>query len=86
MRPSACLYNLGRGNAIDERALVQALESGRIAHAFLDVFEHEPLASSSPLWSLPNVIVTPHTAGHSGGNKGRVAELFLENLERFARS
>lgn len=62
MRASAGLYNLGRGNAIDEVALVSALHAGRIAHAFLDVFEHEPLAPDSPLWSAPNLALLPHAS------------------------
>lgn len=65
MRPSACLYNLGRGNAIDEAALVQALNAGRIAHAFLDVFEQEPLPASSPLWDTPRLSILPHASAIS---------------------
>jgi phosphoglycerate dehydrogenase-like enzyme len=79
----AHVVNVGRGEVIVEVELVAALSGGHLAGAFLDVFEHEPLPRESPLWSLPNVIVTPHTAGHSDGNAARVAEIFLDNLARF---
>ncbi|HEX2871796.1 MAG TPA: D-2-hydroxyacid dehydrogenase [Polyangiaceae bacterium] len=62
MRPSAGFYNLGRGNAVDETALLRALNTGSIAHAFLDVFEREPLPNDSPLWSAPNLALTPHAS------------------------
>jgi phosphoglycerate dehydrogenase-like enzyme len=62
LRPTACLYNLGRGNAVDESALVRALEEERLAHAFLDVFEREPLPADSPLWNAPNLALTPHSS------------------------
>jgi phosphoglycerate dehydrogenase-like enzyme len=81
--PSARLVNVARGELVDEAALVAALQSGRLAGAFLDVFAHEPLPADSPLWSLPNVIATPHSAGFSDGNAARVQRLFLDNLRRF---
>ena len=62
MRPTAGFYNLGRGNAVDEAALLRALSTGRIAHAFLDVFEREPLPADSPLWNAPNLALTPHAS------------------------
>jgi phosphoglycerate dehydrogenase-like enzyme len=62
MRSSAGFYNLGRGNAVDEAALLRALTSGGIAHAFLDVFEREPLPADSPLWNAPNLALTPHAS------------------------
>lgn len=65
MRPSACLYNLGRGNAIDEAALLHALRAGTIAHAFLDVFEQEPLPPDSPLWDTPRLSILPHASAIS---------------------
>lgn len=79
----ARLVNVARGEVVDEPALIAALQAGTLAGAFLDVFAHEPLPAASPLWDLPNVIVTPHTAGHSDGNEGRVAALFLDNLGRW---
>lgn len=62
MRPTTGFYNLGRGNAVDEAALLRALASGNIAHAFLDVFEREPLPADSPLWNAPNLALTPHAS------------------------
>jgi len=61
MKPSAHLINIARGDVVDEKALISALETNRIAGAGLDVFSQEPLPSTSPLWSLPNVLITPHT-------------------------
>lgn len=65
MRHSAGFYNLGRGNAVDEGALVRALEAGALAHAFLDVFENEPLTPESPLWDAPNLAILPHASAIS---------------------
>jgi len=62
MKPTACVYNLGRGNAIDADALIAALKSGKIAGAFLDVTPEEPLPASSPLWDAPNLYLTPHAS------------------------
>jgi phosphoglycerate dehydrogenase-like enzyme len=81
----ACLLNVGRGEIVDEAALCQALASGKLGGAYLDVFAVEPLAADSPLWSLPNVIVTPHNSAASSGTRLRQARLFLDNLDRFAR-
>ena len=81
----AHVVNVARGDVMDEDALIAALTSGALAGAYLDVFAHEPLPSNSPLWALPNVIVTPHCAGFSDGNEQRVARMFLENLSRWAR-
>ena len=69
----------------DETALIDALKSGQLGCAYLDVFEKEPLPAESPLWDLPNVILTPHNAAVSAGNERRAAELFLLNLEKWAR-
>jgi len=81
----AVIVNIARGELIDEAALIEALERGEIAGAALDVFETEPLPEASPLWSLPNVIVTPHSSGTSPGNFHRATEIFLENLARYVR-
>jgi phosphoglycerate dehydrogenase-like enzyme len=83
--PGAHLVNVARGEVVVEADVIAALRSGVLAGAALDVFEHEPLEPESPLWALPNVIVTPHSAGHSDGNETRVDALFLANLGRWIR-
>jgi phosphoglycerate dehydrogenase-like enzyme len=81
----AYLINVGRGALVDQAELIDALRSGQLAGAGLDVFEEEPLAAESPLWSLPNVIVTPHSSAHTQPTDDRSVHLFLANLERFRR-
>lgn len=81
----AMLVNVARGEVVDEDALVHALQSGHLGGAFLDVFRHEPLAPESPLWTLPNTLVTPHSAGQAQGNPARAAAIFLDNLGRWLR-
>lgn len=85
MKPGAWLVNVGRGGLVDEPALVAALASGHLGGAGLDVFETEPLPLESPLWSMPNVIVTPHNSGDTPGNLVRATEIFLDNLARDRR-
>jgi phosphoglycerate dehydrogenase-like enzyme len=79
----ARVLSVGRGEVMDEAALAEALAKGHLAGAYLDVFEVEPLPAASPLWDLPNVIVTPHNSAASRGNERRQAESFLANLARF---
>ena len=83
MKPGAYLVNVGRGPQVDEKALVEALQSGRIAGAALDVFEQEPLPEDSPLWDLENLLITPHTAGLTEKIWHRHYELFSNNLRRY---
>ncbi|MDB5859222.1 MAG: D-3-phosphoglycerate dehydrogenase (phosphoglycerate dehydrogenase)-like protein [Ramlibacter sp.] len=83
--PHCGLVNVSRGEVIAELALVEALRAQRLAGAYLDVFAQEPLPEDSPLWTLPNAIVTPHSAGFSDGNEQRVARMFLDNLGRSLR-
>ncbi|HEY8480076.1 MAG TPA: D-2-hydroxyacid dehydrogenase [Spirillospora sp.] len=83
MRPSARLVNVGRGALVVEADLVKALESGRIAGAALDVFEDEPLPESSPLWDMPNVIVSPHMSGDVVGWRDELVRLFADNFDRY---
>jgi D-2-hydroxyacid dehydrogenase (NADP+) len=76
LRPSATLYNLGRGNAVDEAALIEALEAEKLAHAFLDVFEQEPLPADSPLWNAKNLALMPHASAISS----EYLDLWFEEL------
>lgn len=81
----ACIINVARGEIIDETALVDALRERRLGGAYLDVFEKEPLPAESPLWDLPNVLVTPHNSAAAAGNDERVCRMFLGNLENWHR-
>lgn len=85
MRPTARLINVGRGDLVVEPDLVAALRDGTIAGAALDVFAEEPLPTSSPLWQLPNVVVSPHMSGDLVGWRDELAALFLDNLRRFTQ-
>jgi phosphoglycerate dehydrogenase-like enzyme len=82
-KPGVVIVNVGRGTVIDEPALVDALRSGQVGSAYLDVFAVEPLPQDSPLWELPNVLVSPHTAALSPAEDRRIAALFADNLRRF---
>lgn len=84
MKPTAWIVNIARGALIDEPALIEALRGGRLGGAYLDVTDPEPPPGESPLWTLPNVILTPHSSWASRRSDERAAALFLENLERFA--
>jgi phosphoglycerate dehydrogenase-like enzyme len=83
MKGTAVLVNVGRGPVVDERALVLALEERRIRGAALDVFETEPLPPESPLWRLPNVLLSPHCADHVPGWVDEAMRVFLRQLDRF---
>ncbi len=85
MKPGAILVNVGRGAIIDQPALIQALRKQQLAGAALDVFATEPLPADSPLWDLPNVLISPHTAALSVHENERIEELFGENLRRYLR-
>jgi len=81
----ARVINIARGEIVNEPALIEALKSGHLAGAYLDVFASEPLPPDSPLWELPNVLATPHNSAVAAGNDERVLEIFLANLERWRR-
>ena len=80
LKEGAIIVNIARGPIVDETALIGALEGGRLGGAVLDVFETEPLPESSPLWTLENVILTPHNSFVGNGNSARLSRLILENL------
>ncbi|WP_433293141.1 D-2-hydroxyacid dehydrogenase [Pseudonocardia sp. CA-142604] len=82
VRPGVTIVNVGRGTVIDEDALIDGLRDGRIGFAALDVFAVEPLDAASPLWELPNVLISPHTATITAAEDRRIAELFAENAGR----
>ena len=83
MKPTAYLVDISRGGVVDLAALVAALRDRKIAGAALDVFPEEPLPPESPLWKLPNVILTPHIAGFSAHYDERAVALFIENMNRY---
>jgi len=85
MKPDACLINVGRGPLVDEAALIQALRERTIGGAALDVFEEEPLPTGSPLWSLENLLITPHTAGLTEKLWERHYQFISENLRRYLK-
>jgi len=83
MKKSAILINIARGGVVDQQALIEALQSGEIAGAGLDVTDPEPLPPDNPLWDMPNVIITPHISAQSPQYMDRAIEVIGENLRRF---
>lgn len=83
IRPGATVVNVGRGTVIDETALIGALHAGRVGFAALDVVASEPLAADSPLWDMPTVVISPHTAALNSAEDRKIAELFADNATRF---
>lgn len=81
----ARILNIARGEVIDQDAMIDALRSGQLGGAYLDVTTPEPLPAESPLWTMPNVIVTPHNSAISAGNERRQLAIFCENLRRWGR-
>lgn len=85
MKPGAVVINIARGAVVDEPAMIAALQEGRIGGAALDVFAKEPLPGDSPLWDMPNVLVSPHSASTVDSENARITDLFCENLRRYLR-
>ncbi len=85
MKTTSCFVNVGRGRTVQESILVRALKEGWIAAAGLDVYENEPLPPDSELYSLPNVILSPHCADKTASSAEKVAAIFLENARRYAK-
>ncbi|HEY1322255.1 MAG TPA: D-2-hydroxyacid dehydrogenase [Streptosporangiaceae bacterium] len=83
LRPGAVLVNVARGPVVDEEALAGALRTGHLGGACLDVFAAEPLPASSPLWDLPNVIISPHSAATVATENGLITDIFTDNLQRW---
>lgn len=83
LKPGVYIVNIGRGGTIDEAAMIEALQTGRVAGAGLDVFEEEPLPEDSPLWDMDNVVITPHYSGLTPRYNERVFDIFYENLKRY---
>ena len=83
MKPGAHFINVGRGELVDEDALIAALQSGHLAGAALDVFATEPLPADSPLWNMDNVIITPHSSSASAQSGLRSEDIFVKNLARY---
>lgn len=82
VQPGSIFVNVGRGTSVDEAALIEALQDGRIGYAALDVVRVEPLPADSPLWTFDNVLIAPHTAATSDTEDRQIAELFAENATR----
>ena len=85
LKPGAIVYNIGRGTTVDQDALVKELKDGRIAAAYLDVTDPEPLPLDHPLWTTPNCFITPHSGGGHSDEKERQVNHFINNLRRFER-
>ncbi len=83
LAPGAIVVNVARGALIDESALVDALESGHVGGAALDVFQEEPLSTDSPFWTMPDVLVCSHSAGTTDRENERITEIFCDNLRRY---
>jgi len=86
MQPGALFCNVGRGSLVDEAALIAALESGHLGAAILDVTREEPLPADDPLWSAPNIFISPHCSAAQDRYTETLLALFADNLDRYTRS
>ena len=86
MKPGALFCNVGRGSLVDEPALIAALESGHLGGALLDVTRAEPLPADDPLWSAPNMYISPHCSAAQERYTDKLLALFADNLERYTRN
>lgn len=86
LKPTCSFINVARGEVVDEDALIDALRRGALAGAYLDVYQQEPLPPGSPLWDLPNVVMSPHNASSAQGNDERATHIFIENIGRLVRN
>ena len=85
LSPGALLINVARGAVVDESAMIEALRDGHLCGAALDVFAKEPLPPDSPLWDMPNVIISPHSASTVDTENAKLTDLFCDNLGRYLR-
>jgi phosphoglycerate dehydrogenase-like enzyme len=85
LKPGAVIVNISRGQVVNEAAMFEGLKSGRIKGAALDVFEVEPLPKDSPMWDLPNVLISPHSASTVAAENSRIVDIFVDNLGRFTK-
>jgi len=85
LKPTAQVINVARGRVVDEPAIIAALQGGKIAGAALDVTADEPLPADSPLWAMPNVLITPHTGGETHMYEDNVLDFMMENIARLQR-
>jgi phosphoglycerate dehydrogenase-like enzyme len=85
LEPGAVLVNVARAALVDQNARMQGLESGRLGGAVLDVFYEEPLKPDDPIWSMRNVVITPHSSGFRSTHWGDVLDLFADNMTRFRK-
>jgi phosphoglycerate dehydrogenase-like enzyme len=85
MKPSSVFVNVARGKVADEAALIATMEGNKIWAAALDVTAEEPLPAASPLWTMPSVLITPHTAGETRAYEDNVIDILIENLDRLWR-